>query len=137
VIRDWIGTPDSGGASCDTSRPRPRAARGSTIGAKCWAGLPVGRHRHQRAAGDLRAPLGTHEQHLLVSTMGILSVAAAVHEAYAYKKADKELIKQYRFMQRIFGAARRRLTGCSDLAEKRQVLRTLGEAALADMPSGP
>ena len=58
--------------------------------------------------------------------------AAAVHEAYAYKKADKELIKQYRFMQRIFGAARRRLTGCSDLAEKRQVLRTLGEAALAE-----
>ena len=47
-----------------------------------------------------------HLQHILVSTMGILSVAAAVHEAYAYKKADKELIKQYRYMQRIFGAAR-------------------------------
>ena len=62
----------------------------------------------------------------------VLSVAAAVHEAYAYKKADKELIKQYRFMQRIFSAAQRRLTICKAVGEQRQILRTLGEAALAE-----
>jgi hypothetical protein len=71
-------------------------------------------------------------QNLMVATMGVLSDAAAVHDAYAYKKADKELIKQYRFMVRIFAAARRRLKACADLAEQRQVLRTLGEAALAE-----
>jgi len=62
----------------------------------------------------------------------MLSVAAAVHEAYAYRKADKELIKQYRFMQRIFSAAQRRLTICKAVGEQRQILRTLGEAALAE-----
>jgi hypothetical protein len=73
-----------------------------------------------------------HLQHILVSTMGILSVAAAVHEAYAYKKADKELIKQYRYMQRIFGAARRRLNNSGGVSEQQQILRTLGEAALTE-----
>jgi hypothetical protein len=64
--------------------------------------------------------------------MGVLSVAVAVHEAYAYKKADKELIKQYRFMQSIFSAARHRLKACTDLRERRRILRVLGEAALAE-----
>jgi hypothetical protein len=62
----------------------------------------------------------------------VLSVAVAVHEAYVYKKADKELIKQYRFMLSIFGAARHRLRSANGLAEQRQILRMLGEAALAE-----
>jgi hypothetical protein len=64
--------------------------------------------------------------------MGILSVVAAVHEAYVHKKADRELIKQYRFMQRIFGSAQRLLDGCEDLEERRWILRALGEAALTE-----
>jgi hypothetical protein len=64
--------------------------------------------------------------------MGILSVAAAVHEAYMHKKADKELIKQYAFMQRIFSAARRRVDESRNVQEKRRVLRALGEAALSE-----
>jgi hypothetical protein len=64
--------------------------------------------------------------------MGILSILAAVHEAYEYKKADKELIKQYRFMQRIFGAAQRRLATTSDVQDKRRILHALGEAALTE-----
>ena len=132
VIRDWIGTPDSGGQlryfSTTSARRARQHHRAEMLGLAClWAGIAI-----SVLLAIFARRLGTHEQHLLVSTMGILSVAAAVHEAYAYKKADKELIKQYRFMQRIFGAARRRLTGCNDLAEKRQVLRTLGEAALAE-----
>lgn len=132
VIRDWIGTPDSGGQLRYFSTTSARRARlhhrAEMLGLAClWAGVGI-----SVLLAIFARRLGTHEQHVLVSTMGILSVAAAVHEAYAYKKADKELIKQYRFMQRIFGAARRRLTGCNDLAEKRQVLRTLGEAALAE-----
>jgi hypothetical protein len=38
--------------------------------------------------------------------MGALSLVAAVREAYAYRKADKELVKQYRFMHRIYRNAR-------------------------------
>jgi len=42
------------------------------------------------------------------------------------------LIKQYRYMQRIFGAARRRLNNSKGVSEQQQILRTLGEAALAE-----
>jgi hypothetical protein len=69
---------------------------------------------------------------VLVVAMGLLSVGAGVHEAYAHKKADKELVKQYRFMERIYGGARRRLDAATTPDEKREILRVLGEAALAE-----
>jgi hypothetical protein len=68
----------------------------------------------------------------LVALMGILSIIAAVREAYAYRKADKVLLKQYRFMQRIFGAARTALDRAADPAEQRAILRALGHAALTE-----
>ena len=48
------------------------------------------------------------------------------------KKADKELIRQYQFMQRIFGAAQRLLDGGVEVEEKRRILQALGEAALTE-----
>ena len=50
-----------------------------------------------------------------------------------HKKADKELIRQYGFMQRIFAGAKRLLDGLGDdPAERRRVLVALGEAALTE-----
>ena len=46
---------------------------------------------------------------VLLFSVGALTLAAAVREAYAFRTADKELVKQYRFMHRIFSNARRRL----------------------------
>ncbi len=71
-------------------------------------------------------------QELLVSAMAMLSIVAAVREAYAYRKADKELIKQYRFMRRIFANARTALDRTEDPDRQRDILRALGEAALAE-----
>lgn len=68
----------------------------------------------------------------LVMIMAVLSIVAAVREAYAYRKADKELIRQYRFMQRIFSGARAALDRTDDPAEKRSILRSLGDAALTE-----
>ena len=68
----------------------------------------------------------------LVALMAVLSILAAVREAYAYKKADKELIKQYRFMQRIFGEARSALDRAASADDQRDILRLLGEAAMAE-----
>jgi hypothetical protein len=68
----------------------------------------------------------------LIVVMAVFSVASAVREAYAYRKADKELIKQYRFMQRIFTDARKELDRAHEPAEQRDILRALGEAALAE-----
>jgi hypothetical protein len=38
--------------------------------------------------------------------MGILPLITATRDAYAHKKSEKELIKQYRFMYRVFRNAR-------------------------------
>jgi hypothetical protein len=132
VIREWIGSSDGGGQlqyfTTAGARRRRLHRRAELAGLAClWVGVGI-----SAILAVFSRSFDPHLQHALVSTMGILSVAAAVHEAYAYKKADKELIKQYHYMQRIFGAARRRLTGCDNLRDKQHLLRTLGEAALAE-----
>lgn len=69
---------------------------------------------------------------MLVTAMAILAIIAAVRESYSHRKADRELIRQYRFMQRIFGNARRALDETGDLAQKRAILLSLGDAALTE-----
>lgn len=76
--------------------------------------------------------LGDLARDLLVTAMGSLSLFAAVREAYAYHKADKELVKQYRFMHRIYRNARAALDAAPGPRERREILRALGEAALAE-----
>lgn len=132
VIDEWIGSAGSGGQLSYYSRAALRKAR---------------LHHHAELVGKICIGLGvglsvllaifahwfdSHLKHTLVSAMGILSVIAAVHEAYVHKKADKELIRQYGFMQRIFGSAQRLLDNCNGLEERRGVLRALGEAALTE-----
>ncbi len=69
---------------------------------------------------------------LLVMVMAVLSIIAAVREAYSYRKADKELIRQYRFMQRIFASARIALDRTQDPVQQREILVSLGDAALSE-----
>ena len=68
----------------------------------------------------------------LVMLMATLSTIAAVREPYAYRKADKELMCQYRFMQRFFTSARMALDRSIDSVEQREILISLGEAALTE-----
>jgi hypothetical protein len=65
-------------------------------------------------------------------TTGVAALFAGVREAYSYKLADKELIKQYRFMARVFGNAAERLAGETSTLRQRQVLEALGDAALGE-----
>ncbi|HEX8777604.1 MAG TPA: hypothetical protein VF738_05750, partial [Rhodanobacter sp.] len=76
--------------------------------------------------------LADTQKTVLVTAMAVLSIVAAVREAYAYRKADKELIKQYRFMQRIFASARAALDRTHDPEEQREILLSLGDAALTE-----
>jgi len=73
----------------------------------------------------------SYKQYLLV-LMGILPLFAGVRDAYSHKKAEKELIKQYRFMRGILANARRLLDSSDDLEFRRAVLRALGNAALEE-----
>jgi hypothetical protein len=68
----------------------------------------------------------------LLLLMGVAALFAGVREAYSHKLADKELIKQYRFMARIFTGAAQRLRATTDPAQQRRVLEALGQAALEE-----
>jgi hypothetical protein len=132
VIEEWIGAPGGGGQlgyyASAASRKAHAHHGAELLGLACIAlGVLI-----SALLAIFAQQFDAHLKHQLVSAMGILSVAAAVHEAYAYRKADKELIKQYRFMQRIFGAARRRACAETAVQDKQRILRALGEAALTE-----
>jgi hypothetical protein len=97
-----------------------------TLGYTClWAGIAV-----TLFLAIFNAWLSEGSRTALLVLMGVLPLTAAVREAYAHKKADKELIKQYRFMHRLFSNARMQLDAARTNSEKREVLRALGDAAL-------
>lgn len=132
VIDDWIGHPNGGGqlgyyARKGAERTRIAAAA-SRIGNIClWIGLGIGLvlavfHRW------LNPDLAT----ILVAVIGLLALIAAARESYTYRKADRELIKQYRFMHQLFASARRALDAETTARGKREILRALGEASLAE-----
>ncbi|HEX5789223.1 MAG TPA: hypothetical protein VFY03_13655, partial [Woeseiaceae bacterium] len=66
----------------------------------------------------------------LFAVMGAILLAYAVRQGYAQNTAERELIKQYEFMLRVFENARRRLNGADDDAERRQIIRALGGSCL-------
>ncbi len=132
VIREWVGNAEQGGQLEYYQRKAAQRARThratEAIGA---AALCVGVGISVVLA-LLASQLSADAKNFLVVTMAVFSITAAVREAYTYKKADKELIKQYRFMQRLFGDARDALERTTDAGEQREILRVLGEAALAE-----
>lgn len=104
------------------------------------------RHRHTEAVGRisleislagavallLAAPrLGPLANWVLVLT-AVAALFAGVREAYSHKRADKELIKQYRFMARVFEGAAQRLAAATTVEARRRVLEALGQAALEE-----
>ena len=66
----------------------------------------------------------------LTVLMGALLLLFGIRQGYAYATAEKDLIKQYEFMQRLFQNAWRRLESTSDEEEQRLILRALGGSAL-------
>jgi hypothetical protein len=132
VIEDWVGRPGQSGQLAYYERKAALRARHhlrtQALGAAClWAGIGISLFLALFHGG-----LDDDARNLLVTTMGALSLVAAVREAYAYRKADKELVKQYRFMHRIYRNARAALDAAGGMRERREILRALGEAALED-----
>ena len=132
VIREWVGEDGHVGQLGYYRRKtvqRERTHRTTeTIGAvSLYAGIAI-----SVVLAAFAYRLSADVKNDLIVVMAVFSVASAVREAYAYRKADKELIKQYRFMQRIFTDARAELDRAGNAAEQRDILRALGEAALAE-----
>ncbi len=66
----------------------------------------------------------------LMAAMGTMLLIYGIRQGYGYATAEKDLIKQYEFMLRLFENARRRLDNTDDAQEQRQILQALGGAAL-------
>jgi hypothetical protein len=132
VIAEWVGESGISGQLAYYERriaQRTRLHRiTETLGAlSLWFGIAI-----SVFLAVFFLHLSQDVKTVLVAVMAAVSIVAAVREAYAYRKADKELIKQYRFMRRIFAAARSALDKTHDPGEQRDILRALGEAALAE-----
>lgn len=76
--------------------------------------------------------IGPAAQTPLLVLMGVLPLTAAVAETYTQRKANRELAKQYEFMEHVFNNARRRLDEAVNSNERSEVLQGLGEAALTE-----
>jgi len=132
VIREWVGDARHGGQLGYYRRKAAQRARTHRFTEMVdMASLCVGIGISIVLAA-FAAWLSADAKNDLVVIMAIFSIVAGVRAAYAYKKADKELIKQYRYMQRIFGAARDALDRAADADAQRAILRLLGDAALAE-----
>jgi hypothetical protein len=132
VVSQWVGGREQGGQLAyyrDGTSRRERAYRfTSTLGGFALAGGLCGALALMIGGGRISQDM---QQRLLLA-MGLLPLLAGIREAYSYKKADKELIKQFRFMTRLFASCRQRLDRAGDERQVRQLLRALGSACLEE-----
>lgn len=133
TVAQWIGDETSGAGQLGyytrtSKRNEFRHQRTTRLGRVClWAG--IGLAFVMLVIGER---LEDNWRNLVMILMGLLPLIAGVREAMSNKKAEKELIRQYRFMERIFGNARRLLSSARDASFQRRVLKALGEAALEE-----
>lgn len=132
VIREWVGDGQRSGQLDYYERKAAQRTRThrftETIGlASLCVGIGI-----SIVLAVFARHLSPDAKNVLVMIMAVFSIVAGVRAAYAYKKADKELIKQYRYMQRLFNEARVALDHAADADAQREILRLLGEAALAE-----
>ena len=80
----------------------------------------------------MASELGETSTNVLFIMMGLLPLVAGIRETYAYKKADKELTKQYLFMFRTFSLASEKLDQSPDPASRGAILKALGETCLEE-----
>lgn len=131
VIEDWVGDESHGelGYYRVRTEQRERSHRiNEALGALCLlVGIAI-----SVVLAVLIHHLSINTKNDLIVVMAVFSIFAAVREAYSFRKADRELIRQYRFMKRVFGNARAALDSADDTDEQREILRALGEAALEE-----
>ena len=79
-----------------------------------------------------RAFLPPHLRAWMLWALALVPVYAAIFEIYLNEKADRALIRQYRYMYYLFGFAARELRSAASNERKLELLRSLGHACLAE-----
>lgn len=138
----WIGDPDpvNGAGQLHYYRQRARAlerrqrfAEGiSTV--LLFTGLALGIVLATTAilsfVSEVR--IGSRLRDALVLVLALVSIYGAIFEIYLGEKADRALIRQYRYMESLFSIAARELASARSLPDKLEILRSLGHASLAE-----
>jgi len=133
AIQHWIGEVqgDTGqlGYYRVASKEREKKLRRNTLYGQVtlWCGISIA-----VLLLFVGSSLNELPMNILLIFMGILPLMAGVREAYAYKKADKELTKQYQFMHNTFTRAQQKLQCATSKHTRKLVLRALGEACLEE-----
>ena len=133
VIEQWVGDREghSGQLSYYKRKELEKAARfkrTTNLGrVALWAGIFIA-----VLLAIFGAEMSDMQRNVLLVLMGIFPLIAGIRDAYSHKKAEKELIKQYRFMRGVLANARRLLDSSDDIKFRRRVLRALGNAALEE-----
>jgi nitrate/nitrite-specific signal transduction histidine kinase len=129
VLREWIGDTDTGQLGYFRKKALERIRKNRTTErlAKLSLLASVIVIASMVVAGSF---MSAELRNGLMIGMGGVLLLFGIRQAYAHSTAEKELIKQYEFMLRIFHNARRRLGHAADPAEQRQILRALGGSAL-------
>ncbi|MFU8896110.1 MAG: hypothetical protein ACNA8J_06960 [Gammaproteobacteria bacterium] len=133
ATREWVGDPHPGQGQLAYYQRKAAERVGlqqrtRSIGMFClWSGIAIGL---VLALFSRQIPQSSRD--VLIVLMGVLPLVAAIREAYAQKRAEKELIKQYFFMGKIFANARQRLESAASDTARRHILKALGDAALEE-----
>ena len=76
--------------------------------------------------------LPEHLRNIMLWGLALVPVYAAIFEIYLNEKADRALIRQYRYMATLFGFAANELRAATSVDRKLEILRSLGHACLAE-----
>jgi len=129
AVREWIGDERSGQLGYFRRKAAERIARSRFTEGLSTLGLLV-----SLAALIVLLSIGSGAPESLSQPVaylvGSVLLAIGVRQSYATATAESEIIKQYEFMRRIFGNARRRLDEAETPVDRRRVLKILGDAAL-------
>lgn len=71
-------------------------------------------------------------RHSMLGAMALLTVYGGIFEIYLAERADRALIRQYRYMFRLFRQAEGELKAAATQEQQLAVLRSLGHACLAE-----
>lgn len=133
VIEEWVGSESGHSGQLAYYRDKEqekakRFKRTTNLGrVTLWVGILIA-----LTLAIVGTDLSDLQRNLLLVLMGIFPLIAGVRDAYSHKKAEKELIKQYRFMSGVLANARGLLDGSDDVEFRRRVLKALGTAALEE-----
>ena len=131
ALREWLGDDDRGQLGYYRRKSRSRIAQHArtqrigqlgiwativALAALLFVGFAI--------PDTLKTPV--------VYLLGTVLLLVGIRQSYAKSTAEAELIKQYEFMYRIFRNARRRIDEAEGDADRRHLLKALGDAALEE-----